>query len=109
MPGRPDTFPSVSLADFEAAAKAGNMAQLRKWVQGKIVLIGTDDLDDRRATPFFTLFSGTKWLTPGVEIHANTVRTLLTRKLSGPRAAMGAGRWRCLLATSIDGAGRHFL
>ncbi len=77
--GPPDTFPSVSLADFEAAAKAGKLDQLRKWVDGKIVLVGTDALDDRRATPFFTLFSGTKWLTPGVEIHANTVRTLLTR------------------------------
>jgi adenylate cyclase len=91
--GPPGTFPSVSLADFEAAAKAGNMAQLRKWVEGKIVLIGTDDLDDRRATPFFTLFSGTKWLTPGVEIHANTVRTLLTRSYLVP-----APTWALVLA-----------
>jgi adenylate cyclase len=82
--GPPDTFPSVSLADFEAAAKAGNLDQLRKWVDEKIVLVGTDSLDDRRATPFFTLFSGTKWLTPGVEIHANTVRTLLTRSYLVP-------------------------
>ncbi len=82
--GPPDTFPSVSLADFEAAAKAGKLDQLRKWVDGKIVLVGTDALDDRRATPFFTLFSGTKWLTPGVEIHANTVRTLLTRSYLVP-------------------------
>jgi adenylate cyclase len=97
--GPPDTFPSVSLADFEAAAKAGNMAQLRKWVQGKIVLIGTDELDDRRATPFFTLFSGTKWLTPGVEIHANTVRTLLTRSylVPAPQWALGLA----LLASTI--------
>ncbi|HTW66665.1 MAG TPA: adenylate/guanylate cyclase domain-containing protein [Bryobacteraceae bacterium] len=91
--GPPGTFPSVSLADFEAAWKAGNMAQLRKWVDGKIVLIGTDDLDDRRATPFFTLFSGTKWLTPGVEIHANTVRTLLTRSYLVP-----APQWALVLA-----------
>jgi adenylate cyclase len=82
--GPPGTFPSVSLADFENAYKAGNIAQLRKWVQGKIVLIGTDALEDRRATPFFTLFNGTNWLTPGVEIHANTVRTLLTRKFLAP-------------------------
>jgi adenylate cyclase len=78
--GPPGTFPGVSLADFEAAAKAGNMEQLRKWVQGKIVLVGTDAIEDRRATPFFTLFSGAKWSTPGVEIHANTVRTLLDRR-----------------------------
>jgi len=91
--GPPDTFPSVSLADFEAAAKAGNLDQLRKWVDGKIVLVGTDALDDRRATPFFTLFSGTKWLTPGVEIHASTVRTLLTRSYLLP-----APQWALVLA-----------
>jgi adenylate cyclase len=91
--GPPDTFPSVSLADFEAAAKAGNLDQLRKWVDGKIVLVGTDALDDRRATPFFTLFSGTKWLTPGVEIHASTVRTLLTRSYLIP-----AAQWVLVLA-----------
>jgi adenylate cyclase len=91
--GPPDTFPSVSLADFEAAAKAGNMDQLRKWVGGKIVLVGTDALDDRRATPFFTLFNGTKWLTPGVEIHANTVRTLLTRSYLIP-----APQWALVLS-----------
>ncbi len=78
--GPAGTFPSVSLADFEKAAQAGNMDQLRKWVSGKIVLVGTDAIEDRRATPFFTLFSGTKWSTPGVEIHANTVRTLLKRR-----------------------------
>ncbi len=83
----------MSLADFEAAAKAGNLDQLRKWVGGKIVLVGTDSLDDRRDTPFFTLFSGTKWLTPGVEIHANTVRTLLTRSYLVP-----APQWQLVLA-----------
>jgi adenylate cyclase len=82
--GPPDTFPSVSLADFEAAAKAGRLAQLRNWVNGKIVLIGTDSRDDRRATPFFTLFSGDKWSTPGVEVHANTIRTLLERRFLKP-------------------------
>jgi adenylate cyclase len=91
--GPPGTFPSVSLADFEGAAKAGKTDQLRKWVGGKIVLVGSDELQDRRATPFFTLFSGTKWLTPGVEIHANTVRTLLTRSFLVP-----APQWALVLA-----------
>jgi adenylate cyclase len=98
--GPPDTFPNVSLADFEAAAKAGNLDQLRKWVGGKIVLVGTDSLDDRRATAFFTLFSGTKWLTPGVEIHANTVRTLLTRSYLVP-APQWAVALALLLATGV--------
>jgi adenylate cyclase len=91
--GPPGTFPSVSLVDFENAYKAGNIDQLRKWVNGKIVLIGTDELADRRDTPFFTLFQGTNWLTPGVEIHANTVRTLLTRKFLIP-----APQWALVLA-----------
>jgi len=91
--GPPGSFPSVSLSDFENAAKAGNIDQLRKWVNGKIVLVGTDSLDDRRATPFFTLFNGTKWLTPGVEIHANTVRTLLDRSYLIP-----APQWALALA-----------
>ncbi|MGP0074821.1 MAG: CHASE2 domain-containing protein [Bryobacteraceae bacterium] len=91
--GPPGTFPSVSLADFENTYKAGNIDQLRKWVGGKIVLIGTDALEDRRATPFFTLFNGTNWLTPGVEIHANVVRTLLARKFLLP-----APQWVLALA-----------
>jgi adenylate cyclase len=77
--GGPNTFPSVSLADFEAAAKAGNKEQLRKWVNGKIVMIGSDAKDDRFNTPFYTMFEGDKWRTAGVEVHANAVRTLLDR------------------------------
>ena len=49
-------------------------------MHGKIVLMGTSSLEDRYATPFFSSFSGPNWLTPGVEIHANTIRTLLERR-----------------------------
>ncbi len=41
------------------------------------MLIGADAVDDRYATPFYTRFQGLNWLTAGVEVHANTVRTLL--------------------------------
>ncbi len=98
--GPAGTFPSVSLVDFENAAKAGNMDQLRKWVNGKIVLLGSTELSDRRDTPFVTLFSGTKWLTPGVEIHANTVRTLLTRSYLVPAPQWGVAL-ALLLATTL--------
>lgn len=79
--GPPGTFPSVSLADVIAASSAGRKDLLRTWLGGKIVLIGKgkDAVDDRYATPFYTVFSGKDWLTPGVEIHANTIRTLLDR------------------------------
>ncbi len=86
--GPPGTFTRYSLADFEAAAKAGDKAKLRDWVNGKVVLIGIDFADeDRKATPFYTLFSGPKWTTAGVEIHANTIHTILDRKYLVPSAA----------------------
>lgn len=77
--GKPGTFPSHSMADVEAAFKGGRTDQLRQWFQGKIVLLGTDYTgdSDRRSTPFFTLLSGDTWTTAGVEIHANTIETLL--------------------------------
>ncbi len=77
--GPPGTFPRVSLAQVVSAARAGQKDQLRKWFNGKIVLIGSDSLEDRRPTPFYTSFRGTQWTTAGVEIHANTIRTLLDR------------------------------
>jgi adenylate cyclase len=76
--GRAGTVPRISLVKFIETARAGNAQQLRQWVGGKIVLLGPDKIDDRHATPFFTLFTGKEWLTPGVEIHANTLNTILT-------------------------------
>jgi adenylate cyclase len=61
------------------AAREGRTDQTRQWFNGKIVLIGTDAIDDRYPTPFFTAFSGPRWTMAGVEIHANTLDTLLTR------------------------------
>lgn len=93
------TFPRVSLADFVAAAEAGDKDKLRKWVQGKIVLVGSDFVQDRFNTPFFTPFIPHSD-TAGVEIHANTVRTLL-----GHLYLVSAPQWlrllSLLLATSI--------
>ena len=93
--GGPGTFERVSLANFIAAARAGDKQKLRNWVAGKIVLVGTDSVDDRFATPFFTPLSGPKWTTAGVEIHANTVRTILERRylLNVPQWV----RWASLL------------
>jgi adenylate cyclase len=87
--GGPNTFPSVSLADFEAAANAGNREQLRKWVNGKIVLIGSDAKEDRFNTPFYTMFEGDKWRTSGAEVHANAIRTLMERLYLKPVPSWG--------------------
>jgi len=71
------TFPHVSLADVVTAVGAGNRDQLRTWFDGKIVMLGTDAKGDSYQTPFYSLFSGSQWTTPGVEVHANTIRTIL--------------------------------
>ncbi len=90
------TIPRVSLSDFIQKSRAGDMGQLRKWVGGKIVLLGPDSIDDRHATPFFTLFSGKDWLTPGVEVHANTLNTVLTGRYLLP-----APQWLRLLCLFV--------
>ena len=79
--GGPGTFPRHSMADVVTAPDA----QLKKWFDGKIVLLGTDypGDSDRRNTPFFTVLSG-DWRTAGVEVHANTIHTLLTRNFLLP-------------------------
>jgi adenylate cyclase len=96
--GGPDTFPSVSLADVVDAVGAGRKDLLRTWLGGKIVLIGKNSVDDRYATPFYTTFSGEDWLTAGVEIHANTIRTLLDRDYLYIAPAWAG--WVSLLAAS---------
>jgi adenylate cyclase len=82
--GPADTFPRISFSDFLDAARAGKQDQIRRWVQGKAVLVGMDNIADRYPTPFFTLFKGSQWNTSGVEIHANTLRTLLDRDFLVP-------------------------
>ncbi len=78
--GPAGTFPHVSLADFLDAAGRGEKDRLRNWVKGKIVLIGTDSIADRFDTPFFTHFIGSQWNTAGVEVHANTIETILDHR-----------------------------
>src|SRR5262249_3439364 len=83
--GPPGTFPRISLLDFLEAARAGDRDKLRGWVEGKIVLLGIDRIPDadRHATPFYTL-EAARANTAGVEIHANTVHTILTRRFLVP-------------------------
>jgi adenylate cyclase len=76
--GPQGTFHRISLVDFVSAARAHNIAQLKKWVKGKAVLLGPDNMADRYSTPYYTAFGTGKWTTPGVEIHASTLRTLMS-------------------------------
>ncbi len=77
----PGSADSVSLFDVYKAEDAGDTAWLQKHFSGKIVLIGSDTIDDRYATPFYTLITGIHdGTTDGVEIHSNVIRTLLDRR-----------------------------
>jgi adenylate cyclase len=82
--GPAGTFRRISLADFVAATQAGRTQQLKDWVDGKIVMIGLDSYDDRFPTPFYSGFQGLKWATAGVEVHANTLNTILSGQYMVP-------------------------
>ncbi len=99
--GGPGTFPHVSIADVESAAARGDRDQLRRWFENQIVLLGSDAKGDSYPTPFYSLFSGARWTTPGVEIHASTVNTLLSREfiVPAPEWARIAGMLAATLAT----------
>lgn len=77
--GPAGTVPHYSLATFIEASRKGETRRLHDMVAGKIVLLGPDSIDDRHATPFRTLLLSDEYLTPGVEIHANAINTLLTQ------------------------------
>jgi adenylate cyclase len=76
---RPDPFPVYSMSDIHRRILAGDWAYLRQCFGGRIVLIGETDTgtQDRHATPLYYLTRDVLRNTPGVEIHAHTIRTLL--------------------------------
>jgi adenylate cyclase len=83
--GPPGTVARVPLYQFYDAYKKNDVKQLEKWVKGKIVMLGPDNgISDRYDSPFYTFASGEKATTPGVEIHANTLNTLLTGQFVQP-------------------------
>ena len=85
---------------FRSRCEGRKWISCAKWVNGKIVLVGTDAVEDRYATPFYTPFSGPNWTTAGVEIHANTMRTLLERRYLLPVPAVGRALALLLAAAS---------
>ena len=85
------TFPAVSMADVLEAARQDETAKLKQWFGGRAVLVGTLDPTDKQPTPFY-LAGGGQSLTSGVEIHANTLATLLEQRFlrEAPPAATPA-------------------
>lgn len=75
-------FTRYSLVDIYRMAKAGDKAGLTKRFDNKIVMIGETDAvtQDRHATPLYYLVGKGNRRTPGVEILAHTVNTILQEK-----------------------------
>lgn len=97
--GPPGTFPRVSLAEFIAAVRKHDTERVADWVKDKIVLLGPDNIADRYDTPFYTFLGGDKFTTPGFEIHANAIRTLLTGDYLRP-----VPEWARVTAMIVAGA-----
>jgi adenylate cyclase len=97
--GPPSTFPRVPLWKFIEAVQARDTQKLAGWVKDKIVLLGPDNLADRYSTPFYTFHSGVKATTPGFEIHANTIQTILSGNFLQP-----VPQWARVTALLLTGA-----
>lgn len=88
--GPAKTFPTYSLANvlddarFDLGEEDTDIFELHKgWgtFRNKIVLIGAtaEELQDTKFTPFYN-YKGHKRKTPGVEVHANAIQTILTQE-----------------------------
>jgi adenylate cyclase len=66
------------MADVLGAAERNDSPALEQWFRDKVVLVGTADSSDQQSTPFY-LAEGQS-LTPGVEIQASSLATLLSGK-----------------------------
>ncbi|MBI2819701.1 MAG: adenylate/guanylate cyclase domain-containing protein [Acidobacteria bacterium] len=105
--GPAGTFPSVSMSDVLRAQEANDTAALEKWFQGQVVLVGTLDPTDQHSTPFFLAGRDQgggasrerQALTPGVEIQANALATLLEGRYL--HEVPIPWRWTLLLAAEV--------
>ena len=103
--GPEGTFQSISMAAVLAAAGQANTAQLAEWFGGNMVLLGTLDPADKRPTPFY-LAGGGQRLTPGVEIQASIVATLLEGRFL--REISPAAGFALVLGMALVAAGLTF-
>ncbi|HWP85715.1 MAG TPA: adenylate/guanylate cyclase domain-containing protein [Terriglobia bacterium] len=89
--GPAGTLPSVSMADAIAAYQRNDTAALERWFRDQVVLVGTLEPTDQHSTPFYLAGRGApaegggtpgerQALTPGVEIQASTLATLLEER-----------------------------
>ena len=74
--GPAHTLQYISFVDVLEVIDAGREDLLKPTFAGKVVLLGSEDGQDRHSTPFY-LADAKAQRTPGVEIHAATALTLL--------------------------------
>ncbi len=96
------TFPSVSMADVLRAARQNDKTSLRKWFQGRVALIGPDDLPDRHPTPFYLATRGPSQMMTGAEIHAHAISTIVNGDFLRPATAVE--QWTLLLCAAFAAA-----
>jgi len=79
--GPPASFPYVHFSDLTGTLTSQRVTELRKQLAGKIVLIGASytGCNDFHITPFFQPGHETGRMA-GIEIHANTLATLLDQR-----------------------------
>lgn len=90
-------FPRYSFSDVYEAARAGDLEYLTRNFKDKVILIGETDAltQDRHATPLYYVVKGGLKRTPGVEILAHTVNTLLNDNI------FGTTPWACRLVLYV--------
>jgi adenylate cyclase len=97
---KPGLIPSISMADVVRLHRAGRRAFLQNLFAGHVVIVGTDDWQDRHSTPYYHFTGGER--TRGCEIHAWAVSTLLGgRRIED---ASGLARIASALALALLGA-----
>lgn len=100
--GRPGSFERISLYDVATGPKSGDPR-----FRGKIVVIGASytAANDFQYIPVLNGWRQKERRIPGVEIHANLIRTLLGRPLSEPGPLLA---WGMAVLLSAGGTGVFF-
>lgn len=100
--GPTHTLRYVSFVDVLDAVDSGREDLLKQRFAGKVVLLGSEDWQDRHSTPFYLSGARTQ-RTPGVEIHGSTIVTLLNAQEIQPVSPRTSLLLLLLLTASATG------
>lgn len=101
--GPAGTFPRVPLVEVLDAAARKDVAWLKSRFEGRTVLLGEWDLSgpDAHVTPWTVLGNPRFPPMPGIEVHANTLHTLLGGHFRRSTPAAVVVLWLAAMAASI--------